>query len=234
MSREYSVTPTSAVRRRFMPRWVVAAAMQASLAIGAMLGATGDASAATSIVVLGDSLVAGFGMSAQDAFPAKLEAALRAKGYDVTIANAGVSGDTSAAGLARLDWSVPEGTDAVVVELGANDALRGQPPEQTEKNLDAIVGRLKQRGIAVLVAGMIAPPNMGAEYGARFNPIFARVAERHGAALYPFFLEGVAGQPALNQADGMHPTPAGIDVMVRNFLPTMELFLKQGVSAPAN
>jgi len=234
MSREYSVTRTSPVRRRFMPRWVLAAAMQVSLVAGAVLGVAGMAQAATSIVILGDSLVAGYGMSIEEAFPARLESALKARGYDVTIANAGVSGDTSAAGLARLDWSVPEGTDAVVVELGANDALRGLPPEQTEKNLDAIVSRLKQRGIAVLVAGMIAPPNMGAEYGSRFNPIFARIAERYGATLYPFFLEGVAGQPALNQSDGIHPTPAGIEIMVGNFLPTMELFLKQGVTAPAN
>lgn len=183
------------------------------------------AAATTRIVALGDSLVAGLGLAQEETFTARLEAALRARGHDVEIANAGVSGDTTAGGLARLDWSTPEGTDAVIVELGANDALRGLAPEQTEANLDAIAARLKERGIAVLIAGMLAPPNMGADYESRFNPIFARVAERHGAALYPFFLDGVAAVRELNQADAMHPNAAGVDKIVENILPAMEVFL---------
>ncbi len=187
----------------------------------------GKASAASepAIVALGDSLFAGYGLPEGQSFPARLQAELAAKGIDVAIANAGVSGDTTAGGLARLDWSVPEGTDAVLVELGANDALRGLPPEQTEANLDAIVSRLKERGIAVLIAGMRAPPNMGQAYADAFDPIFARIARRHGAALYPFYLDGVAADPALNQPDGMHPNARGVDVIVARFLPAMQEFL---------
>lgn len=173
------------------------------------------------IVVLGDSLVAGYGLEPAQAFPAKLQAALSARGHDVEIINAGVSGDTSAGGLARLDWSVPDGVDGVVVELGANDALRGVPPRQTRDNLDDIITRLKERGMVVMLAGMMAPPNMGPDYGEAFNAIYPALAEEHGIRLYPFFLEGVAAVPELNQDDAMHPNARGIDVMVRNFLPHM-------------
>src|SRR5262245_41059477 len=171
------------------------------------------------IVVLGVSLGAGFGLAAGDALPAKLERALRAKGLAVTIENAGVSGDTAAGGLARLDWSVGEGTDAVILELGANDALRGSDPKATRAALEAIITRLKQRRIAVLLAGMLAPRNFGPDYVAAFDAIYPELAAAHELILYPFVLEGVAGDRALNQSDGLHPTAAGVDVMVRGMLP---------------
>ncbi|UDF31590.1 UNVERIFIED_ORG: arylesterase [Roseateles sp. XES5] len=177
------------------------------------------------LVGFGDSLMAGYQLPAADAFPVKLEKALRDKGHDVEIANAGVSGDTSSGGLARLDWSIPEGTDGVILELGANDALRGIAPEETEKNLDAMLTRLRERGIAVLLAGMMAPPNMGADYAERFNGIYKRLADKHGVPLYPFFLDGVVTHANLQIEDGMHPNPEGVDVMVRSFLPAAEAFL---------
>lgn len=198
----------------------------ASLAITALLSAGAALAEPIKLVGFGDSLMAGYQLPASDAFPVKLEAALKAKGYDVEIANAGVSGDTSSGGLARLDWSVPDGTKGVILELGANDALRGIAPEETEKNLDAMLTRLKERGIAVLLAGMLAPPNMGADYEKRFNGIYQRMAEKHRVALYPFFLDGVAAQADLQIDDGMHPNPAGVDVMVAKILPTAEAFLK--------
>jgi acyl-CoA thioesterase I len=135
-----------------------------------------------SLVGFGDSLMAGYQLPPEDAFPARLEKALTEKGIDVTIANAGVSGDTTSSGLARIDWSIPEGTDGVILELGANDALRGIPPEETRKNLEAMVARLKERGVAVLLAGMMAPPNMGPDYAARFNPIYPDLAKEHSSS----------------------------------------------------
>jgi acyl-CoA thioesterase-1 len=174
------------------------------------------------IVVLGDSLSAGFGLAVQDALPAKLERALKAKGHDVVIENAGVSGDTTAGWLARLDWSVAEGTDAVILELGANDALRGTDPEQTRKALGAIIRRLKERRIAILLAGMLAPRNYGPDYAKAFDPIYPELAASHDLILYPFILDGVAGHAALNQSDGMHPTAAGVDIMVKGMLPKAE------------
>jgi acyl-CoA thioesterase-1 len=174
------------------------------------------------IVVLGDSLSAGFGLGAADALPAKLERALKAKGLSVQIENAGVSGDTAAGGLARLDWSVADGTDAVILELGANDALRGSDPKATRAALDAIIRKLKERKIAVLLAGMLAPRNFGPDYAKAFDPIYPELAAQHGLILYPFILEGVAGDKALNQGDGIHPTAAGIDVMVKGLLPKAE------------
>jgi len=182
------------------------------------------------IVAFGDSLVAGLGLPQEQAFPARLEAALRERGHEVTIVNAGVSGDTSAAGLARLDWSIPEGVDGVIVELGANDMLRGVDPRLTRQNIEAILARLKQRNIPVLLAGMRASPNLGAEYARQFDAIFPELAAAHDAALYPFFLEGVAAQPALNQPDGMHPNPQGVDTIVANFMPEMEKFLAHAAS----
>ncbi|MXN47672.1 arylesterase [Shinella kummerowiae] len=198
----------------------------ASLAITALLSAGSALAEPIKLVGFGDSLMAGYQLPASDAFPVKLEAALREKGFDVEIANAGVSGDTSSGGLARLDWSIPDGTKGVILELGANDALRGIPPEQTEKNLDAMLTRLKERGIAVLLAGMMAPPNMGPDYGERFNGIYQRMADKHGVALYPFFLDGVVTHANLQLEDGMHPNSEGVDVMVRTMLPATETFLK--------
>ncbi|MCO5154938.1 MULTISPECIES: arylesterase [unclassified Shinella] len=198
----------------------------ASLAITALLSVGSARAEPVKLVGFGDSLMAGYQLPAADAFPVKLEKALRENGYEVEIANAGVSGDTSSGGLARLDWSIPEGTQGVILELGANDALRGIPPEETEKNLDAMLTRLKERGIAVLLAGMLAPPNMGPEYGERFNGIYQRMAEKHGVALYPFFLDGVVTKANLQLEDGMHPNSEGVDVMVATILPAAEAFIK--------
>jgi acyl-CoA thioesterase-1 len=189
------------------------------------LGALTPAAAAdrpVRIVVVGDSISAGFGLAAQDALPAKLEKALRAKGLPVEIENAGVSGDTAAGGLARLDWSVPDGTDAVILELGANDALRGADPKATRTTLETIIEKLKARKIAVLLAGMLAPRNLGPEYAKAFDAIYPELAAGQGLILYPFILDGVAGDPALNQADGMHPTAAGVDIIVNRMLPKTE------------
>jgi acyl-CoA thioesterase-1 len=177
------------------------------------------------MVVLGDSLSAGLGLSASAAFPAQLQKALKAKGIGVDIINAGVSGDTSSGGRDRLDWSVPAGTEGVIVELGANDALRGIDPAVTRSALSEILTRLKARKIAVLLCGMVAPPNYGADYSARFNTIYPDIARQFGVPLYPFFLEGVATDARLNQADGLHPTAEGIEVMVQNILPTVEAFV---------
>jgi acyl-CoA thioesterase-1 len=177
------------------------------------------------IVVLGDSLSAGLGLSASAAFPERLQKSLESKGIAVDIVNAGVSGDTSSGGRDRLDWSVPDGTQAVILELGANDALRGTDPAVTRSALSDILTRLKARGIAVLLCGMVAPPNYGSDYSARFNAIYPDLAKSFGVALYPFFLEGVAADARLNQADGMHPTAEGVDVIVKNILPTVQAFL---------
>jgi acyl-CoA thioesterase I len=177
------------------------------------------------MVVLGDSLTAGLGLSASSAFPARLQKSLKSKGIAVDMINAGVSGDTASGGRDRLDWSVPEGTEAVILELGANDALRGIDPKVTRAALTDILTRLKARKIAVLLCGMVAPPNYGSDYSARFNAIYPELAKSFGVPLYPFFLEGVATEARLNQADGLHPTAKGIDVIVKNILPTVEAFL---------
>ena len=177
------------------------------------------------MVVLGDSLSAGLGLSATAAFPARLKKSLEANGIVVDMINAGVSGDTASGGRDRLDWSIPEGTDAVIVELGANDALRGVDPSVTRAALTDILARLKARGIAVLLCGIVAPPNYGSDYSARFNAIYPDLAKSFGVPLYPFFLEGVATQARLNQADGLHPTAEGVDVIVQNILPTVQAFL---------
>jgi acyl-CoA thioesterase I len=173
------------------------------------------------IVALGDSLTAGYGLPNGDAFPTKLQAALKAKGIDAAVANAGVSGDTASAGLERIDWSVPDGTGAVIVELGANDALRGLDPAVTRKALDAILTRLASRRLPVLFAGMKAPPNMGADYASAFDAIYPALAVKHPVIFYPFFLDGVAADAKLNQGDGMHPTAAGVDVIVARILPSV-------------
>jgi acyl-CoA thioesterase-1 len=177
------------------------------------------------MVVLGDSLSAGLGLSASSAFPARLQKSLATKGIAVDMINAGVSGDTTSGGRDRLDWSVPEGTEAVILELGANDALRGIDPMVTRAALTDILTRLKARKIAVLLCGMVAPPNYGSDYSARFDAIYPELAKSFGVPLYPFFLEGVATEARLNQADGLHPTAEGVDVIVKNILPTVEAFL---------
>lgn len=177
------------------------------------------------IVALGDSLTAGYLLPADAAFPSVLQRELRARGVKVEIVNAGVSGDTASGGLERLDWSVPEGTDGVIVELGANDALRGLDPAVTRKALDEIVTRLKARGVAVMLAGMLAPRNLGADYAKAFDAIYPDLAARHGVPLYPFFLDGVAGDPRLNLQDGVHPNAQGVEVITRRILPTVEAFV---------
>jgi acyl-CoA thioesterase I len=222
------------LRRRDFGSAVLLTMLNHLLVWGALLAASAPAfaqSAAASsnaplkMVVLGDSLSAGYGLSGQEAFPAKLQKALKAKGIDVDMTNAGVSGDTASGGRDRLDWSVPDGTQAVIVELGANDALRGTDPSVTRAALTDIVARLKARGIAVMLCGMLAPPNYGADFAARFNSIYPDLAKSAGVPLYPFFLDGVAADARVNQADGVHPTAEGIDTIVKNILPTVEAFL---------
>jgi acyl-CoA thioesterase I len=188
-------------------------------------GAAGGDAKPVKIVVLGDSLSAGLGLGAADAFPAKLQKALKDKGINVEITNAGVSGDTATGGRERLDWSVPDGTQAVIVELGANDALRGTDPAVTRAALSDILTRLKARNIAVMLCGMLAPPNYGNDYAERFNTIYPDLAKSFGVPLYPFFLDGVAADAKLNQADGIHPTPQGVDIIVKNMMPMVEAFL---------
>ncbi|MDX1540158.1 MAG: arylesterase [Geminicoccaceae bacterium] len=173
------------------------------------------------IAVLGDSLTAGYGLELEDAFPAELERALRAEGYACDVLDAGVSGDTTAGGRSRLDWMLGDEPSHVIVELGGNDGLRALPPEQMEDNLGAILTRLEGEGIPTLLAGMLAPPNLGQDYGRDFRSVFERLAESHEVAFYPFFLDGVAGQPELNQPDRIHPNEAGVDEIVRRILPTV-------------
>lgn len=186
-----------------------------------------SADAAIRLVGLGDSLMAGYGLDGADGFPARLQAALEERGHAVEIIDAGVSGDTTSGGLARLDWSIPEDVDGVILELGANDALRGLPPETTRENLRSMIERLQARDIPVLLAGMLAPPNMGADYEARFNAIYPELAEEYGLVLYPFFLDGVTGDTAMLLPDGMHPNAQGIEKMVENILPYAEEFLSR-------
>ena len=171
------------------------------------------------LAVLGDSLAAGYGVKPDQAIPARLEAALKAAGRNVSVINHGVSGDTTAGGVERLDWMLADKPDIVLVELGANDALRGSDPAGTERNLDAIITKLKAAGVAVWLAGMLAPRNYGPEYAAQFDGLYKRLAEKHGVPLYPFFLDGVAQEPTLNQADGIHPSPKGVDIVVERLLP---------------
>ncbi|MCO5161539.1 MAG: arylesterase [Mesorhizobium sp.] len=184
---------------------------------------TGQAAADTfRIVGFGDSLMAGYNLGPNEGFPQKLEAALKARGHDVSVANAGVSGDTTSGGLSRLDWSVPDGTDLVILELGANDMLRGVAPEITEQNLDAMMASLRKRGIGVVLAGMLAAPNLGPDYATAFNGIYPKLAEKYDAPLIPFFLDGVAANPSLQLEDGLHPSAAGVDRMVEGALPVIE------------
>ena len=182
------------------------------------------------LLAFGDSLTAGYGLQPSDAFPVKLEAALKARGHDVKVINAGVAGDTALDGASRVEWALSEEVDAVIVAFGANDALRGLPVPQAEQALDQLLGKLGERKLPVLLAGMRAPPNLGPEYQAAFDGMYARLAEKHGSLLYPFFLDGVAAEIALNQADGMHPNPAGVDVMVTRMLPDVERLLEKAAA----
>lgn len=180
---------------------------------------TAAGNAPQTLMLYGDSLMAGYGLSHEDGFAPRLEAALRDAGHNVKVINSSVSGDTTAAGLSRLEWALVDDPDVVLLELGANDALRGVEPSQTRENLDAIIGKLRDRDVAVLLAGMMAPPNMGKEYGAEFNEIYPELAAEYQLAFYPFFLDGVAADSSLNQDDGIHPNADGVKVIVERILP---------------
>jgi len=179
------------------------------------------------IVVLGDSLVAGLGLKPSDAFPAQLERALKARGHAVEVINAGVSGDTTAGGLARVAWAVPEQTDAVILELGANDALRGLDPARAKSNLDKIIAAIRANGTEVLLAGMFAPRSLGKDYVRAFESMYPDLAGKYGLILYPFFLDGVAMNPKLNLDDGMHPNPRGVAEITKNILPAVEQLIER-------
>ena len=183
--------------------------------------------AATTILALGDSLTAGYGLDPGQSMPDRLQAALRAKGLDVIIINAGVSGDTAAQGASRLEWALTDEVKAAIVELGANDALRGLDPVQAETALREILQKLKARNIPTLLLGMKAPPNLGADYGAKFDGMYPKLAIEFGAALYPFYLEGVAAQPELNQADGIHPNEKGLAIIIPKILPFVESLISK-------
>ena len=204
---------------------IIFACVAALAAIIAPLPAAHAQSKSIRLVALGDSLSAGYNLPQEAAFPVALERALKAKGYKVEVANAGVSGDTSAGGLDRLDWSVPGGTDGVILELGANDMLRGLDPAGTRGNIEAIVERLKSSNIPVMLAGMYASRNLGPEYVQKFDSIYPDIAKKHDLVLYPFFLDGVAGDRSLNLPDGLHPTAKGVEIIVERILPSVESFL---------
>lgn len=195
--------------------------------LSAAIPVTAQAQSPIRLLVFGDSLVAGYNLPAEAAYPAQLEMALKAKGLDVTTINAGVSGDTTAAAASRLGWALVDKPTHVIVELGANDMLRGLPPEQARANLDGILTKLKQAKLPVLLMGMLAAPNLGADYGKRFNSIYPDLAAKHGVPLYPFFLDGVAGEARLNLSDGIHPTREGVAIMVERTLPQILRFLGQ-------
>lgn len=207
----------------FKYKFLCPAVLWSVMLLGAMFTPAAPARAEpVQIVGFGDSLMAGFGLGPGEGFTEQLQDALRAKGHDVVVANAGVSGDTTSGGLARLDWSVPDGTDLVIVELGANDMLRGIDPAIVEKNLDEMISRLKARGVDVLLAGMLAAPNLGHAYGEAFGSLYPRLAQKHGVVLYPFFLDGVATEKDLLSEDGMHPSVDGIRTIVDRIAPAVE------------
>ena len=200
--------------------WLSAAVMMAASLSGA--------AAQQKLMVYGDSLVAGYGLDAGQGFPEQLQAALTAAGRDVKVLNAGVSGDTTAGGLARLDWALADRPDAVVLVLGGNDLLRGLNPEQTRTNLHAMLTRLRTDGIAVLLCGMLAPVNLGPDYRQQFDAIYPELATEFGIDLYPFFLDGVALQPQLNLPDGLHPNTQGVALITARILPSVLLLLEAG------
>ncbi len=203
------------------------------LAAVLLMARTGDAADSVRLLALGDSLTAGFGLPKEDAFTTKLARALLAKGFQVEVIDAGVSGDTTAGGLARLDWALADKPDAAIVALGGNDGLRGLEPAETRSNLDAILKKLSDRKIPAMVAGMLAPPNLGREFGAEFNAVFPEVAAKNSALLYPFFLDGVAAERELNQPDGIHPNAAGVDVIVGRMLPSVIKLINSASGAQA-
>ncbi len=203
--------------------------LKLAAAILLLIAAQGaDAENACRITVLGNSLTSAYGLEIADGFPAQLQRQLDAAGYRCTVLDAGVTGDTSAGGLARLDWLLADRPSHVLVELGGNDALRALPPEELERNLDAIIARLQSQGVKVLLAGMLAPPNLGEDYGQAFAAVYSRVAARHDVPLYRFFLDGVAGHPEFTQPDGIHPTAEGIRTIVERMLPAVEAWLDSG------
>lgn len=207
-----------------------AAALQFGVIAACLLSNLMPAAAQDRVVKLvgfGDSLMAGYQLPAEDSLTAQLERMLEKKGLSVEIANAAVSGDTTSGGLSRVDWSVPDGTDGVLLELGANDALRGLSPAETERNLTAIIERLQQRGIAVLLIGMLAPPNMGPQYGETFDALYPALAEKYDLAFYPFVLDGVVTRPELQLEDGMHPNTEGVAVMAERMSPVVEAFVME-------
>jgi acyl-CoA thioesterase I len=220
------IDPRGPVRRSLGWKYVFLKPIVASVLALTLFGTALVASAATErpvkIVAFGDSLTVGYGLPGTDAFPVKLARALEAKGIKVQIVNAGVSGDTASGGLARFDWSLPSDTDAVILELGANDAMRGIDPAVTREALAAILTKLKERGVAVLLCGMYAPPNMGADFERAYQRMYPQLARSYDAILYPFFLDGVAGHREHNQADGIHPTSKGVDLIVKAILPKVE------------
>ena len=220
------IDPRGPVRRILGWKYVFLKPIVASVLALTLFGTSLVASAATErpvkIVAFGDSLTVGYGLPATDTFPVKLAHALEAKGIKVQIVNGGVSGDTASGGLARLDWSLPSDTDAVILELGANDAMRGIDPAVTRQALAAILTKLKERGVAVLLCGMYAPPNMGADFERAYQRMYPQLARSYDAILYPFFLDGVAGHREHNQADGIHPTSKGVDLIVKAILPKVE------------
>ena len=220
------IDPRGPVRRILGWKYVFLKPIVASVLALTLFGTALVAYAATErpvkIVAFGDSLTVGYGLPATDTFPVKLAHALEAKGTKVQIVNAGVSGDTTSGGLARLDWSLPSDTDAVILELGANDAMRGIDPAVTRQALAAILTKLKERGVAVLLCGMYAPPNMGADFERAYQRMYPQLARSYDAILYPFFLDGVAGHREHNQADGIHPTSKGVDLIVKAILPKVE------------
>ena len=205
----------------------------AGLALVWAAGMAGAASRPIKIVALGDSLTSGYQLPTSAAFPAQLQAALKARGLAVEVANAGVSGDTSSGGLGRLDWSVPDGTDAVILELGANDMLRGIDPTVTRMALETIIRRLKERRIEILLCGMLAAPNLGADYAQAFNAIYPQLAAANNLILYPFFLDGMVGDPKVHQGDGLHPTAAGVATIVAGILPKVEALIARVQAKPA-
>lgn len=222
MARSYGTFAGGVERRLFMFAHILVLTLGLTMTGAALAAGEGKP---IKMVVLGDSLSAGLGLAANDAFPAKLQKALKDKGINVEMTNAGVSGDTASGGRERLDWSVAEGTQAVIIELGANDALRGIDPAVTRAALSDILTRLKARNISVMLCGMVSPPNYGRDYAERFNTIYPELSKSFGVPLYPFFLEGVAADAKLNQADGIHPTPQGVDIIVHNIMPAVEAFL---------
>jgi acyl-CoA thioesterase I len=201
----------------------LAAALLFALSFNVSRAAAGE----TVIVALGDSLTAGYGLPQDQSFPAQLEAALKARGHDVRVVNAGVSGDTALAGLQRLDWAVPDDADAVIVELGANDALQGLPPDRTKATLATIIERLQAKDLKVLLAGMEAPRNLGEEYVAAFGAMYPDLAAQYGVILYPFFLEGAALNDGLMLNDGLHPNGKGVAAMVETIMPKVEELLAE-------